>query len=341
VQTVVPPTSVDRYIAPANQTYMNALVTLQASVDAVSQDQNPNDAAAATTLTNATAAHVAAKQVAQAFRIDPEFHMDALVQKLMEDPITNVEALLRNLGPAELNGKGKTLCSVYRPVLNKFPFNPAATPQATIADVNGIFHRPDGALWKFYDENLQKLLPKQGSQYVAVTVGGVTLTPGFVAFFNQAAAFADAIYGGNSADPHFAYTLKPVPSDGIQTVGLHLDGQAFSYSGGDATPKQFIWQASGTHEAKATVKFGGGPDLAWSNNDGLWAIFQFFNKAETWHPSGNGNTLEWVIRIGKDPVLLPSGKPLTVRFELDMGGIPQLFQKGFFSRLVCVQDVAK
>ena len=212
VQTVVPPTSVDRYVAPANQTYMTALVTLQASVDAVAQ--SPTDAAAASaTLTNATAAHVAAKQVAQAFRIDPDGHIEAQVQKLMEDPITYVEGLLRTLGPAELNGKGKTLCGAIRPVLNKFPFNAAATQQATVEEFNGIFKKPEGAFWKFYDENLQKLLPKQGSQYVPVTVSGVTLTPGFVAFFNQGATFADALYAGGTPDPHFTYTLKPVPSD--------------------------------------------------------------------------------------------------------------------------------
>ncbi|MBS1857222.1 MAG: hypothetical protein JST11_17775 [Acidobacteria bacterium] len=342
VQAVVPPSSVDRYIAPPNQGYMNAMVTLQASVDAVaSQPTAPNDAAAAQTLTNATAARVAAKQVAQTFRIDPEGHVDTMTEKLLEDPITNVEALLRNLGPAELNGKGKGLCSVYRPVWNKYPFNAASTVPASIAEVNGIFHKPDGALWKFYDENLQKLLPKQGNQYVAATAGGVTLTPAFVSFFNQAAAFSDFIYAGNTPDPHMSYTLKPVPSDGIQTVGLRLDGQSFTYSGGDAAPKQFVWQAAGAHEARATVKFGGGPELAWSTNDGLWAVFQFFNKAETWRPSGNGYMLEWIIRIGKDPVQLPSGKPLTVRFELDMGGAPLVFQKGFFSRMGCVADVAK
>ena len=108
VQTVVPPSSVDRYIAPPNQSYMNAMVALQASVETVAQQPQGNDAAAAQTLTNATAAKVAARQVAQAFRIDPEAHIEAVVQKLMEDPITNVEALLRNLGPAELNGKGRT-----------------------------------------------------------------------------------------------------------------------------------------------------------------------------------------------------------------------------------------
>lgn len=341
VQAVVPPSSVDRYIAPPNQGYMNALVTLQASVESVAGQPQGNDAAAAQTLTNATAAKVAARQVAQTFRIDPDSHVEGTVQKLMEDPITNVEALLRSLGPAELNGKGKGLCTPYRGVFAKYPFNPAATAQASVADVNGIFRKPDGALWKFYDENLQKLLPRQGTQYVAASAGGVSLNPAFVAFFNQAAALSDFLYAGGAQDPHFTYTLKPVPAEGIQSVGLHLDGQSFAYSGGDAGARQFVWQAAGAHEAKATVKFGGGPDLAWSTNDGLWAVFQFFHKAETWQPNGSGNVLEWVIRIGKDAVTLPSGKPLTVRFELDMAGAPPVFQKGYFSRLACVAEVAR
>ena len=341
VQTVVPPTSVDRYIAAPNQTYMNGLVTLQASVDTASQQQPVTDAAAASTLTSATAAKVSAKQVAQAFRVDADAHVDQTVQKLMEDPITYVEALLRNLGPEELNGKGRGLCAIYRPVLNKYPFNPASTVQSTVAEINGIFHKPDGALWKFYDENLQKLLPKQGSTYVAQTVNGVSLTSSFVNFFNNAAAFTDFAYGGNSPDPHFTYTLKPIVNEEIQSMGLQLDGQSITSTGSADVPgKQFVWQASGTHEAKATVRFGG-PDLTWSNSEGLWAIFQFFNKAETWTPAGTGNIVLWTIRVGQDAVKLPSGKPLTVRFNLDMNGGPQVFQKGYFSRMACVAEVAK
>ena len=47
------------------------------------------------------------------------------------------------------------------------------------------------------------------------------------------------------------------------------------------------------------------------------------------------------MRAGKNPLLLPNGKPLTVRFELDMGGGPQVFEKGYFSRMACVAEVAK
>ncbi|HJT90030.1 MAG TPA: ImcF-related family protein, partial [Bryobacteraceae bacterium] len=342
VQTVVPPQSTDRYIAPPNQNYMNALVTLQTSLEGVAgQPGQPSDAAAGQTLTNATQAKVTTRQMAQAFRLDSSGHIEADTQKLLEEPITYVEGLLRSLGPAELNAKGKALCAQFRPVMAKYPFNPNATAEASIAEVNALLHKPDGALWMFYDPSVQKILPKQGAGYVPNAAAGVTVNPAFVNFFNNAAAFSDAIYAGNASDPHLTYTLKPEQSEGIQSGTLHLDGQTLAYAGSAAAPKQFTWQGSGMHEARATVKFGNGPDLAWSNSTGVWAVFQFFAKAERWQPVGSAQMLEWVIRIGKDPVTLPNGKPLTVRFDLDMTGGPQVFQRGYFSRMACVAEVAR
>ena len=339
VQTVVPPGSTDKYILPPNQNYVNALVTLQASLESIAtQGGAPTDMAAAPTLQNATQAKVTTRQMAQAFRIDSETHIEAGVQKLLEDPIVYVEGMLRALGPAELNGKGKSLCGQFRAVLSKYPFNPNATMDATMADVNGLLRKPDGALWSFYDQNLQKLLVKQGSQFAIGPSGGVN--PAFLNFFNTATAFSDAIYAGGAQDPHFIYTLTPEPSEGIQTVSLLIDGQSISYSGGAATPKQFTWQGGGAHGSKASVKFGG-PEISYSEHDGLWAVFRFFKEAERWTPAGAGQSLEWIIRAGKDPMKLPNGKPLTVHFELDMGGAPAVFQAGYFSRLACVSDVAR
>lgn len=342
VQAVVPPASVDRYVAPSNQNYMNALVTLQSSLDALSNQPEGNDAAAQQTLTNASAASVAARQLAQGFRLDPQTHVDTIAQKLLEDPITYAEALLRNLGPAELNAKGKGFCTQLRQLTSKYPFNPSATTDATLNDVNNVFSKPNGALWAFYQSSLQKLLTKQGNAYVPAAGGTITLTPAFVSFFNQAAAFSDSLYANGSQDPRIAYMLKPVATEGIGNLGLQIDGQTLNYSGGPATPKDFAWQASGPHEAKATVQFGSGPDLTWSSNDGLWAVFRFFGKADRRQPTPNGELLEWTIRIGREAVTLPGNKPLTVRLELSMpAGSPPVFQRGFLSRLSCVSQVAR
>jgi len=49
-------------------------------------------------------------------------HLDDTVKKLMEDPITYVEALLRGRGKEELNGKGKEFCGKYRVLMSKYPF---------------------------------------------------------------------------------------------------------------------------------------------------------------------------------------------------------------------------
>ncbi|MFZ0933830.1 MAG: ImcF-related family protein, partial [Bryobacteraceae bacterium] len=338
VQTVVPPGSTDKFILPPNQNYVNALVTLQASLESIAtQGGTPNDTAAAPTLQNATQAKVTTRQMAQAFRIDSDAHIEATVQKLLEDPIVYVEGMLRALGPAELNAKGKSLCGQFRAVLSKYPFNPNATVEATVTDVNGLLRKPDGALWSFYDQNLQKLLVKQGSQFAIGPSGGVN--PAFLNFFNAAAAFSDAIYVGGAQDPHFTYMLKPEPSENIQTVNLQIDGQGLSYSGGTATAKQFTWQGGGSHGVKASVKLGG-PDISFSDSEGTWAVFHFFHRADRWTPAGAGYSLEWIIRAGKDPMKV-NGKPLIVHFELDMSGSPAVFQIGFFSRLACVSDVAR
>ena len=331
-QAVVPPGSVDQYIGPSNTAYMNGLVSLQVSIDQLTQQSGtPNDAAASQTLQQAVTAKGSVGQMALTFGTDPEA---TTVRQLLEAPITAVEPLLRSMGPAELNAKGKGLCSQFRAVMAKFPFNPNATVQATPADVNGLLKPHEGALWSFYDASLQKFLQKQGAQYVPVQSGSMSVTPAFTSFFNRAAAFSDALYAGNSADPHLSYTLKPLPSEGIKNlnIALRIDGQTLAYSGGVALAKQFAWPGA-SHEAVATVKFGG-QDVTWSNNDGLWALFQFFGKAE----KQEGNVLEWVARLGKDPMLV-NGKPLTVRVEVGMN--PPLYQRGYFSSLACVAEVAR
>ena len=197
VQSVVPPTSTDRYIAPPNQNYMNALVTLQTSLEQIAdQPGAPNDAAAAGTLSNAQQAIVNTRQMAQAFRIDPDTHIETTTQKLLEDPITYAQGLLRTLGPAELNGKGRDLCGQMRPLLSKYPFSPGSNALASVADISAVFKPQGGLLWQFVDANLQKALTRQGSQFVPNSSGGITVNPAFLAFLNRAAAFSDAAFPG-------------------------------------------------------------------------------------------------------------------------------------------------
>jgi type VI protein secretion system component VasK len=89
------------------------------------------------------------------------------------------------------------------------------------------------------------------------------------------------------------------------------------------------------------VRIGNGPDLTWAAYQGTWAAFRFFDRAEQWQRNGTKYDLAWTIRIGNSAATLPSGKPLTVRFDLDMGGAPAILQRGYFSGITCTADVAR
>src|ERR1017187_7114871 len=60
-------------------------------------------------------------------------------------------------------------------------------------------------------------------------------------------------------------------------------------------------------------------------------------------PTAAGQMLEWITSSGKasEAIKLPSGRPLTVRIDLDLGAAPPLFQRGYLSRMTCVQEIAR
>jgi type VI secretion system protein ImpL len=337
LQTVVPPPCSERYIAPPNQNYMGALVTLQTSIENVAGQGQPNDAAAAQTLSNATQAKVTTRQMAQAFRLDSEGHIEAGVQKLLEDPIVYAEALLRTLGPAELNGKGKALCTQIRPVLAKYPFTATATVQATIDDINAVFKPKDGAIWQFYDANLQKALTRQGSQFAPSPTAGLQINSAFIGFLSRAAAFSDAAYAGGAAEPRLSYAVKLLPSQDIDAFKVQVDGQSGDFAAGGAA-KQFLWPGPGPHGLQYTIRLKGGSEVAFTGGEGLWSVFQFVNEADR----HTGTLIETTPRSGRAgrPALNPaSGQPIVLRIDISVN--PPVFDKGYFSGFGCVADIAK
>src|SRR5262249_19012691 len=195
VQVITPPAVTDKLIGDKNSPYMNALLTLQSSLDQTANAQGPAaEQAASQAANNATQARTAARQIAAAFNIDQQGQVHAVVQNLMEAPIAYAEPLLKNFGAAEINVRARTFCAGVRSTLAKYPFNPDATAQASLAEVTALIRPGSGSLWKFYNDALAASLPKQGNQYVAKADGPVKLAPGFVTFINRASAFAEVLY---------------------------------------------------------------------------------------------------------------------------------------------------
>ncbi len=336
VQTVVPPAS-DKFIVAQNQNYMNALVALQTSVEAIAdQPGPPSDQASAPVNTSAQQATGTARQMGQAFRPDPQGHVDAGSQRLLEEPIVYVLDFIRKVAPNELNAKGKDLCGQMKPLMAKYPFNPKGPVQATLADIDSIFEPKKGALWALYDASLQKILQRQGNQFVPLSNSGMTVNPAFIIMMNRAAAFTAAAYADGAADPRFTYSVKPVMSPDEDSIKMNIDGQSVTFTQSSQAAKPVGWpgQTSGT---QASVSYKG-TTHEYGFYDGLWSIFLFVQDADT----RTGPLVEMTLKSGKSgkPIVdQATGQPVNLKFEISAN--PPIFDKGYFAGMACVADVVK
>ena len=343
VQYVEPTSCSDRYIQDHSSPYASALVNLQSSMDRVAKSSGaPTDDVVTQTMNDAQNADKVVRQIAQNFRIDHEGNVQASVEKLLEEPIRNAEAMVGRLGPAQLNAGGRRVCGDFASLNSKYPFNTSSQTDATLDEINSIFRPTDGKLAAFAENDLRNYIEKRGSQWVRKADSRVQVTDAFLRFLNRGTALTDALYKNGARDPNLTYNMKALPAEGLKSVTLSLDGQVLktaSASGGES--KDFTWPGTSVRGAKLAGNMGGG-DLGFITYDGLWAAFRFFGDADRFQASGSTYTLQWVPRQGQSgqPIRLDNGKTLALPFLLDLRGAPPIFQKGYLSGFQCVSDVA-
>jgi type VI secretion system protein ImpL len=330
VHRVVPPGSAERYSAPTNKSYMDGLLALQQSIDGAKSAPTPD---AAAIINSAANAKLAVRQMALEFDID-EARLNNTVQRLLEEPITSAEDLVKSLGPRELNSKGKGFCDTYDPVFRKLPFNPNATAEATLQEVNALLKPGEGALWQFYQANLQKGLVKVGPEYRAN--GELPLTPAYVNFFNNAARLSEAFYR-SGGEPRLTYSVRALKSDDLQDLAIVLDGQSLEASSGQT--KQMT--SPGSNPASYFKGKVGGADLQpMTMQTGLWSAFKLLNSAEKMTPAGAGYNLDWFLELRFGGARVSGANPPTARFYVDLGGATILLKRAG-GGLTCVRQVAK
>ena len=297
---------------PTNEPYMQALTGLTAAIDGIVH--SPNGSTDPAFLTPAIQSAAAAKgSVSQATgaSVDNTYHTEALVHRLLEEPITNLELLLTN-GPTEaLNGAGADFCAKFGQLTGKYPFNARSGEDLSVDLFDAIFAPKTGSLWTFYDTaKLSQFLVKQGAEYQSISSGTVKINPAFREFFNRAAAVSDSFYPAGSPTPKFAYTLRVLPSN-LEGVVLKVGNETLSGAG---QQKTFFW--TGTPEQVVASTQGG--DILGTFN-GPWAIYHFVADARS-HVSGPVADLEWIMQSNGRTIMLPNGKPKSYDYQLQVSG---------------------
>ncbi len=326
-QVLVDPNATARFIGTGNTSYVNALLSL---ANAVNQfNQNP-DTARDMLNSAVSAADLAVQQTAQAFNVDPLMHTEKTVISLLEAPI-------RCAATPPPPGPPAAMCST----LGKFPFVALSksqvtrdltnNEQASLEEVNSFFAPGTGKLWTYYNENLKQWLVQQGGQYVTTPNAAGHVGPAFAAFFNKVAAISSALYPSGTAAAGFNFTLRFLPSKGIQNATLVVDGQRMPAG---TTVQQFKWNGATAHQAS----------LAYDTSEalqfqGTWALFQLVNTAHVTRTSA-GIELEFPLQVSGRPIILPDGTAQVVRFEVSGPGA-QVLVPGGLAALPCVTSVLK
>ncbi|AXC13360.1 IcmF-related protein [Acidisarcina polymorpha] len=334
-QALVAPNLSDRLIAPGNNAYINGLVGLQGAVSQFTQDPSVanNPAAAQPVIAAAVSAHSAVSQTAQAFDVDPVAHVEQLVVKIMQEPISSVEESVRGAAPEQINLAGRAFCGSFAPILSKFPFDRNSSIEASPAEVTSVLKPGTGLLWQFYDANLKSLLMQQGNQWVVSPNATVKPTPQFLQFFTRTAGLSNALFSNGASTPTLSFTAHILQSPGIQSVTLVLDEQKLS---GSDVSKEFNWTAQSSLQAQLIASYG-------SNNlplqfSGPWSLFHLVDRGRV-EQASNPVRLAYPLEISGTPIVVNS-IPLTERIELS-GPAAAILAPGSLTGLHCVAQVAR
>lgn len=333
-QALVDPNAKDRFIGPGNQSYVNALLAISSAVTQVSQNPSAGtDPAAWGPVTQAaSAADLAARQTAQAFNIDSATHTENTVLALMEAPIQCAAKLPPSPG-AGANGAGQKLCGSVNALLGKFPFSPNSTSQASLMEVNQVLAPDTGTIWSLYNGPLKQYLVPQGGQYVPAPNAPLPVNAKFAQYFARVAHVSSELYAPGAPNPAFAFTLRFLPSKGVQTATLVVDGQRIP---GGSSSQQFKW--SGTDAHQASLVYDSNEALSFQ---GTWALFQLVHTAQVTR-SEAGIRVNFPIEtsVAGHRIDQPGGPSKEVSFEISGPGA-ELLSPSAFTGMGCVSNVVK
>lgn len=329
-------------VVPANATaltdaagrYLTGLTGLQAAVAQVASAAGPMRTQAM------LAAGPSVQQVkaevsglARAFSTEGEARVvGAAVSTLLQSPVTSVESMMGAVPAQEANAKGQAFCGPFDQVLGKYPFNPRSATEAGLDEIINVFQPGQGALWSFYETDLQELLMRQGTRFVARAGSSPQADRGFVDFFNRAAEISRALFDDSGDGPAVVFLLRPQTSPQVSEVSVSLDGQSGRFTQTQAAARTFEWRGSGSTGASIAVRVGDADVQVARVDPGPWAVFRLFQQASKFERQGSGWLVEWQV----------PGRPLTLAADLSFEKGQPIFQREYLARLgQCVRRIAR
>ena len=319
-----------------NKKYVEALRTLQFSIDRYVHAPDAEKAAAVQQANDAIGqAMNVEKGLTDSFNDDTEGVKDR-VGSLLEQPIRFARSVL--VDPGKLTAGKKeaeraAFCKAIAPVLNKYPFNPAATPEATLIEVSNVFGPVGGVVWKYQQASLGELTVRTPAHWdQRPDVPKPRVAPDMLEFLTRAQQLTDVFFPGGSQQPRLQYSLRPVPR---QDVGIKLDIDGTIMNSKESSlQKPFDWpsRAGAAPGASGVELIGEHGEVGFGKHSGIWGVFRLFGYADE-RPL-NAPVVVWSKVYGTRGEAQPLTPPAKVEFVQFPGGV-DLFNPRFFAPLKC------
>jgi type VI secretion system protein ImpL len=339
-QQVTPPGCKSVLGGSGNQSYMEALIKLQAAVAQFAANPGPaGEAHRAQANAEAVNALITTAQVARSFSTDRGGDVDLKTRRLLEDPITNVQRLLKVDVAGPVNAAAKQFCATVRPLTAKYPFSPRASQEATLQEVAALLRPGEGTLWQFYERELKAVLTRQGNEFVVNPSAPMKFNPAFLTSLSRMAALSEMFFREGAKEPKFDFSVRLATGEDVQSLQMHILGQTVRL--GPKVAQKLTWPGKAS-DVRLTPKFTGGSEFEAPMTDpGLWAPFRFFGEFSGWEPApGSEYLLSRNLNLGTRQIYVPNtNRPVVLRLLVDAAGA-QMFRPGSLA-FSCVAEAAR
>lgn len=173
------------------------------------------------------------------------------------------------------------VCSFYRERLaNRYPFNPAATADASLDDFEAFFG-PNGRLQQFRDKYLKVFLEDNLDALYSDRRGGYLVRTDVLTQLEAANRIRDAFFTNRGA-LGLQFTATPLGlTPNRRSSVLGIEGQLIPYSHGPSSSVGLIWPNSlgDSSDSRITLVNGGGNSSSLVFR-GPWSMFRLLSRAQ-------------------------------------------------------------
>jgi type VI secretion system protein ImpL len=273
--------------------------------------------------------------------------IDDYGQRLMEPLLMNplkqaYKAVMRSAGGSASGLWQVVVAPPYESnIKDRYPFNLAATRDASLSDAIAFYKPKGGILWGFYDQYLKQFHRKEGHDYIPEThlddsraAHAKPFTPFRALLYpclKRSDEITEALFEEGSEKPkvEFQINLKTV-SPIVSEVILEVDGQKRLYRNEKEFWNPMTWPGQKPTGARIQVRGAGGLDEE-IVREGPWGIFRLFEAGTTTAEKDKDDvfTVTWQM----------TAPPVTVTLQVRPVRANHPFSPSFFRATNCPHDI--